>query len=130
MTGEHATPAVRPHYLRAYDDDLPGALALVVHDIVATQALSGTEARALVIYYTEMHEPPYGAHPHETALWVAEAVQEHFMDGDARQPPRINWPECPQHPEHPLWLANDTDDTDPAWTCPATEKPVAELGKL
>jgi hypothetical protein len=39
---------VRPHYLRAYDDDLDGALALVVHDVVATNVYPAADARALV----------------------------------------------------------------------------------
>jgi hypothetical protein len=130
---------VRPRYLRVYDDDLDGALALVVHDVVATSALPAADARALVGYYAERRVrdlAPDSEAGGETAIWVAQAVQEQLLEGDAQQQPLVSWPACPHHPEHPLWLStrepdrHDGDLSSSAWTCPTTHEQIAELGGL
>ena len=136
-----AAPLVRPHYLRTYDDDLDGALALVVRDVVATNALPTADAQALVNYYAEMHLrdlAPYTEAGGVTALWVAKAVQEDLIEGHGAQPRLVTWPAWPNHANHPLWLStpgawsdpSNADLADTAWTCPTTHEQIAELGKL
>jgi hypothetical protein len=75
----------------------------------------------------------------ETALWIAEAVQEDLIEGHGDLPRMVTWPACPDHPTHPLWLkrrgedaptAAETDWGDPAWTCTRSGAVVAELGRL
>jgi hypothetical protein len=124
--------AVRPHYLRAYDDDLDGALALVVHDVVATNVYPAADARALVSYHAEIRLRAVAPDPEaggKTALWVAEVVQEDLIEGVGDERPLITWPACPNHANHPLWLSIG-DAASAAWTCPTTHERVAELGRL
>lgn len=51
------------------------------------------------------------------AEWLQEDIIEHTWAA---------WPKCPEH-EHPLVLAGRDGTT---WTCPTTERPVAEVGRL
>ena len=123
---------VRPDYLRAYDDNLDGALALIVHDLIATIGYPAADAQALVSYHAEirLHAlAPDTEAGSMTAVWVAEAVQEDLIEGVAEEPPLVTWPACPNHPNHPLWLSI-ADAASAAWTCPTTHERIAELGRL
>lgn len=75
----------------------------------------------------------------DTALWIAEAVQEDMIEGHDGLPRMVTWPACPDHPAHPLWLKRSGEDDpntdqadwhDPAWTCTRTGVVIAELGEL
>lgn len=135
---------MRRNYLRALGDDVDAALALIVHDIVATGALPTGEAGPFVRIRASQYresQAPNGVNPRadDTALWVAEAAQEDLMEGVGTTSPLGTWPPCPDHPNHPLWLrsknehldvGNSRVPDDPVWTCIATGRAVAELGQL
>jgi hypothetical protein len=135
---------VRRDYLRSLGDNIDAALALIVHDIVATGALTAEEAAAAVHIQTAFHledQVENGIEPRadETALWVAEAVQENLIEGSGVGHRLVAWPPCPKHPNHPLWLRSPDENfrrsgddlpDDPVWTCTTTGLPVAELGGL
>jgi hypothetical protein len=139
-----STAPIRRDYLRSLGDDIEAALALIVHDIVATGALTADEADAVVRIRASFHledQLENGVEPraHETALWVAEAVQEDLIEGVGVGDRLTTWPACPDHPNHPLWLRSGQEDLarrggvlldDPVWTCTTTHRPVAELGQL
>ena len=111
--------------LRRFDDDLGGALDLVVSDLVETGAMNPTDASDLVWRHAQGHldssfGPDAGG---EVACAVAETVQEHLIEARADHV----WPPCPDHRNHPLWLS---DGHDPWWVCPVAHKRVAPLGGL
>jgi hypothetical protein len=130
--------------LQSLGDDIDAALALIVRDIVATGALTADEAGAAVRIQAAFHledQVENGIEPRadETALWVAEAVQENLIEGLGPSNRLVTWPSCPEHPNHPLWLRSPDENfarsgdglrSDPVWTCTVTGKPVAELGGL
>jgi hypothetical protein len=57
------------------------------------------------------------------AVDVAEEVQQWLHDTFLD----TTWPACPEHGSHPLWLE---DESEPAWTCPATRRRFSALGQL
>jgi hypothetical protein len=111
-------------YFRQYDDDLGGALGLLVSDL-RTAGLTESEATTRV---WKAAEPAFAFGfadlAGEIALSIVESLQEEvMMDGMSA------WPPCPEHPQHPLWLVpGDTADT--CWTCNASGKSFAQLGGL
>jgi hypothetical protein len=112
-------------YLHRFDDDLGGALGLVILDLL-TAGIDEDDASRWVWDLAE-HEidNTFGTEPAGlTALWVAENLQERVIKT------RFNtWPACPEHPNHPLWLSSP-HDFNATWTCPASGRPIARLGKL
>jgi hypothetical protein len=117
---------------------------LIVHDIVATGVMPVEEAQAVVHDRAVWHLESQSAlgldiNAEETAVWVAEAVQEDIIEGYRGRPGRTTWPACPDHPQHPLWLLGSYEERpdgtaeviqDPAWTCRTSGRVVAELGRL
>lgn len=111
-------------YLLPFDDDLGGALELVIRDL-QTGGLSADEATRMVWQLAEWRLDYVSAEPAGvTALEVAEDAQERVIEGY----PAHNWPACPRHPNHPLWLAGEYPYR--AWTCTATGERIANLGEL
>ena len=111
-------------YLREFDDDLHGALNLVIHDL-QTGGLSASDASRLVWQLAEWRVDFAGAEPAGvTALEVAEDAQVRVIEGYTDH----NWPACPRHPNHPLWLAGEY--LDRAWTCTKSGERIANLGGL
>jgi hypothetical protein len=88
---------------------------LLADDVVATLRWSADKAVRFVTRGGRLVGPDI--------LAVAEDVQQRFHDD------RIDttWPACPQHPYHPLRLA---DQLPAVWTCPTTARPVCALGAL
>jgi hypothetical protein len=88
---------------------------LLADDVVATLRWSADKAVRFVTRGGRLVGPDI--------LAVAEDVQQRFRDD------RIDttWPACPQHPYHPLRLA---DQLPAVWTCPTTARPVCALGAL
>jgi len=121
------TEAVDPEidgYLREFDDDLEGALNLVIRDL-QTGDLSAGEASGLVWQLAEWRFDWVDSEPAGmTALEVAEDAQERVIENC----PAHNWPACPRHPKHPLWLAGQYPER--SWTCTATGERIANLGRL
>jgi hypothetical protein len=111
-------------YLRRYDNDLGGALGLVIADL-QTAWLTAADADGRVWKTAELALHFGSAElPGEIALAIAEPLQEHVMMNVTSA-----WPPCPEHPQHPLWLVpGDTADT--CWTCTASGKSFARLGGL
>src|SRR4051812_8057509 len=73
--------SIRPDYLRSLGEKLDEALALIVHDVVVTGALTSGEAGAMVRnrtadYVENQVATGFNPRADETAVWVAEAVQE------------------------------------------------------
>jgi hypothetical protein len=123
FVSEEATQEGPDGYLRRYDDDLAGALELVIADLVAGGfGLADAEvcARKVASRLDDGFERTGG----QVALWVAEAIQDDVI-AEISGP----WPRCPDHPSHPLWLTPEGSPTC-AWTCPTTGEHVAELGDL
>lgn len=111
-------------YLCDFDDDLGGALNLVIRDL-QTGGLSADEASRLVWQLAEWRLDWVSSEPAGlTALEVAEDAQERVIENY----PAHNWPVCPRHPNHPLWLAGRYPER--AWTCTATGERIANLGRL
>jgi len=125
--GSGQTEAVEPErdgYLREFADDLDGALNLVIRDL-KTGGLSADEASRLVWQLAEWRFDWVSSEPAGlTALEVAEDAQERVIENY----PEHNWPACPRHPSHPLWLAGQYPDR--AWTCTTTGERIANLGRL
>lgn len=135
---------VRADYLRLLGEDVEAALSLIIRDVVATGVMPVEEASSVVRERAREHlesqaELRLKTNAEETAVWVAEAVQEDIIEGRDDRPGLVTWPACPEHPEHPLWLRGDYEELpdgteksirDPAWTCITSERVVAELGKL
>src|SRR6476661_8917421 len=107
-------------YLRAFDNDIDGALQLVVHDLVATRAFESTEASRVVWEWAERCAP--GRAGGEAALWVIDHVQDEFHEAG-----RYRWPACPSHPNHCLWMRPALEPTA-RWTCDIDGEAVADLG--
>ncbi len=112
-------------------------MSLIGHDLIATAVLPESDAEVWVRVRTELHLESQSAlglaidDACGTALWVAEAVQDDLIEGHGSMPRTIVWPRCPDHRNHPLWLrSSDPQRLDPAWTCPTTERVVAQLGDL
>jgi hypothetical protein len=138
QTSRSADP-IRPDYLRTLGENIDEALALIVHDVVATGALTPAEAGAMVRnraadYLKDQVANGFNPRADDTAVWVAEAVQEDLIEGLGIAGRLVTWPPCPEHPNHPLWLRSagklDRDADDPVWRCSTTNQPVAELGRL
>ena len=136
-----AQPRVRRDYLRRLGDDVDAALALIVHDLVSTGAMSRDDAVAAVRIRAQEHfdssaDLGVTVDAAETAVWVTEALQEDLIEGWGESQPMVVWPRCPDHANHPLWLSSsgqvdgDVVLDDPAWTCRATGRTVVELGQL
>lgn len=130
---------IRPDYLRSLADNIDEALALVVHDAVTTGALTAADAGAMVRnratdYIQDQVANGLNPGADDTAVWVAEAVQQDLIEGLGTAGRLVTWPPCPEHPNHPLWLRTagrfDRDADDPVWRCSTTNRAVAELGKL
>jgi hypothetical protein len=51
---------------------------------------------------------------------LVEDVQQYFHDCFID----VTWPRCPRHPNHPLWLHEDS------WCCERDDAAIAELGGL
>lgn len=131
----------RADYLRALRGDVDAALALIIHDVIATGAMTHDHAGAAVRIRAAEHQEDLGSlgfeiSAAEVAVWVAEAIQEDLIEGFGSGRRLVVWPACPDHPDHPLWLRR-TDERvdsqagdDPAWTCPTTHRRIAELGAL
>lgn len=121
------TDAVNPEidgYLREFDDDLDGALDLVIRDL-QTGGLLAAEASKLVWQLAEWRFDWVSSEPAGlTALEVAEDAQERVIENY----PAHKWPACPRHPNHPLWLAGHYPER--AWTCTTTGERIANLGHL
>lgn len=149
MSRKHRRPSrpatsVRGDYLRLLGDNVDAALALIVNDLVATGAMARGEAEATVRIQASIHlefqvANALNVHAEETAVWVAEAVQEDLIEGTGIWPRMVTWPACPDHPNHPLWLRSSHEQTesgaievadDPVWTCITRNRAVAELGRL
>ncbi len=131
---------MRPHYLTDLGNDLEAALALAVHDLVATQMMSADAALAAVAYRADLRrralqgpESDFEEGAGATVVCAVEDLQQDILEGitslGPRSPSAVVWPRCPAHPSHPLWLRSE-GESDPAWTCPTTQKVVAELGDL
>jgi hypothetical protein len=111
-------------YLRAYDDDLGGALELAIADVV-TADIDRDDAARLVWASAEDRLDHVGAESGgETALWVINALQEQMIEDRSGHV----WPACPDHPSHPLWI--EALDSDARWTCEQSGRRVARLGEL
>ena len=135
-------PDARATYLRDLGGHVDRALALVVHDLVATKAIARDRAEAAVRIRAEEHleivqSNGFPVSAQETAVWVAEAVQEDLIEGRGDERQLVVWPRCPDHPNHPLWLRPRTApdgssvvDGDETWTCITTHRSIAELGQL
>lgn len=127
MTPRGQTGFVDPEidgYLRQYDDDLDGALNLAIRDL-QTGGVSATEASRLVWQLADWRVDVVGAEPAGvTALEVAEDAQVRVIEGY----PGHNWPACPRHPNHPLWLVGQYPNR--AWTCTELDERIANLGDL
>ena len=60
---------------------------------------------------------------------VADQVQEWAVEELCSVGRPTNWPQCPHHPSsHPLSAV--VRDGRAVWTCPATGRPVSEIGQL
>ena len=111
-------------FLRRYDDDLVGALELVVRDLLTAgydRAAAQTLTRRATGDRLEFGIEEAGG---ETALWVIERLQEDLLE----ELPSHVWPACPEHRSHPLWI--DRIDPDARWTCIASGRRYARLGEL
>lgn len=131
-------------YLRSLGDDTDAALQLLVHDLVSTRILPDGEARAAVRtraqdHLESQHEMGLEVNALETAVWVTEAIQEDIIEGLGLDQRVINWPACPRHPQHPMWLVEGRQSPatsplvptcDPVWTCITDNEAIAELGCL
>ena len=138
------TPALRFDYLRSLGVDTDSALQLLVHDLVSTGVLPDNEAQAAVRirareHLEAQHEMGLEVTALETAVWVSEAVQEDIIEGLGPEQRVTNWPSCPRHPQHPLWLVEQRQSflqpptepsSDPFWTCITDDEAIAELGRL
>lgn len=112
-------------YLRGYDDDLNGALALVIADVL-TAGFDHRGAEDLVWQAAERRLDPSaterdvgGAVAIDVAEYLQEWIQESRRD--------TAWPACPLHHSHPLWLTGGSNAT---WTCTSSVVHVARLGGL
>ncbi len=111
-------------YLRAYDEDVDGALELVVRDLV-TAGIDRVEAEAVVRdraeYLLSWNDVRAGG---EIALRVLDALQDDMLE---ERDDHV-WPRCPEHGTHPLWI--DSWDPTAMWTCMTTGRAFARLGEL
>ncbi len=114
-------------------DDVERATKLIANDLVATFGWSRQLAEEFVRPEAEAQsdpdlwwmwdEPPRNqldGYTFRVAEEVQQALHDTFTD--------TSWPNCPEHPNHPLWL--DEDDVPLLWRCPVTNTPVAPLGQL
>jgi hypothetical protein len=110
-------------YLRAFDDDLDGALALLIDDVV-TAGFSPEQAEAMVREAADLRlEWINDQLDGETALYVVDTLQD-----DITMELRSAWPECPEHGSHPLSI--QVEDPAAMWTCPKSRRAWAPLGGL
>ena len=69
---------------------------------------------------------------------LTNALQQDLIEGLGPSPRLVTWPACPDHRRHPLWLRSagrgagheQEPADDPVWTCPVTNRAVADLGQL
>jgi hypothetical protein len=119
-------------YLRAYDQDLAGALGLLVHDLVVTLHWKPEKAESLVWEWADRWLDPNHFWPGsegpttggELLLRVADALQEWIIESVDN-----TWPTCPVDRSHPLWLRPEMEPSA-MWTCPTDGRPIARLGEL
>jgi hypothetical protein len=121
----HAYVTGRPDgYLRAYDEDVDGALELVVRDLL-TAGFDRVQAEAVVRdraeYMLSGADRRAGG---EVALQVADALQDYIIE----ERDDHLWPRCPEHGTHPLWI--DSWSPTAMWTCTTTGRGFARLGEL
>jgi hypothetical protein len=70
-----------------------------------------------------------GESPVQQIASVADQVQEWAVEELCSVGRPTNWPQCPKHPStHPLAAVVRADRA--VWTCPATGRPVCEIGQL
>jgi hypothetical protein len=113
------------------DDALEAGAALLAADLVATLGWTSTiaadiaqreftSAESNVSFYVD---DDGAARVSTTILRAVEETQQWLHDTFLD----TTWPACPEHPNHPLWL---DENTPPAWCCPTTGTRVALLGSL
>lgn len=94
-------------------------LEMIAADLMATLGWTGEQARSVVSSVGSVDGPD----PEQLAMQAAEEVQQWLHDSFLD----TSWPRCPRHPNHPLWLGEDSPFM---WHCPTTGAAVATLGHL
>jgi hypothetical protein len=125
------------------DTALAEALAPVLRDLETSGSVipevrddqwSGVEGQATAM----LHSPDgsgqgvsvmTGESPVQQIASVADQVQEWTVEELCSAGRPTNWPQCPKHPStHPLAAVVRAGRA--VWTCPATGRPVCEIGQL
>ena len=124
---------VRPHYLRAWGNDLEAVMALAAHDLVVTRVMTADEATAALQYPVDLSlrqlDDDWRPSAGTMVVDALEDLQQDLIEGVGSRPGIVVWPRCPMHDNHPLWLRIN-GNSYPAWTCPTTQEALAELGDL
>lgn len=98
------------------ESDVERVCRLLLRDIEATLG-PGYES---VVRDNAARVRSFVADPARYVEKVVEDVQQNFHDCHAD----TTWPACPRHPNHPLWLHNES------WCCERDGVVVAKLGEL
>lgn len=101
---------------RVSDSDVGRACRLLLRDIEATLG-PGYES---VVHDNATRARGFVADPARYVEKVVKDVQQYFHDCHVH----TTWPACPHHPNHPLWLH------DESWRCERDGVVVAKLGEL
>lgn len=123
--------ARRPDNERAFRDGqvLPDARARVLADLEASGLASASSVSALEDAVEERRwwaaQWPEG-HVYVAGL-VAQDVQDALYDRVGRWP---LCPQCPDLPEHSLYICPELGGPDPRWVCEESGTEIAELGRL
>jgi hypothetical protein len=116
-------PVPEKDYLRAFDDDLDGALALVIADLVVA-GIGERQAEQLAWSAAQDRLDAVGPEAGgETALQVID-----FLQDDIIYDRREAWPVCPEHGHHALVI--ELYDPTAMWTCRKSGRRFAKLGEL
>ena len=105
---------VGPSARRPLDD----VVRLVAADLASTMGWTQEQADR-VARRTAVARAGFGRAAVDVAEEVQQWLHDTFLD--------TTWPACPEHGSHPLWLE---DESEPAWTCPATRRRFSALGQL
>lgn len=125
------TPPLRDVDLGAFHvsgELIEQSVSLVAHDLVAT--LGWTAERAAEVARREAEGKAridrWSDHvEHAFPFAVAEETQQYLHDTFED----TNWPACPAHSNHPLWLSMEEAGL-PTWRCAADDERYGRLGAL
>lgn len=98
------------------DDDHSRVVRLLEMDVAAT--IGGNHQEEIIETASRIRVFADDAGDYEQR--VVDDVQQRFHDSFID----TSWPNCPDHPHHPLWFS------DGWWRCEQSEKPIARLGAL